>query len=730
MVKPRVTTGSPKGELPPRLMVDAEAQSPKPLDRRIASVSLRTTTNNPTEGYDLILSASFGRERVILSAEGFEIDVAFSLNTADVELLFAGCAHSLLDNDKLKHAESWKSAITEHTTTALQKRTAASIRGGAAAVESAIAVKGQIGGQHSSDKTTISTISTQNQIAQDDWYLMGSDAIRIGRTGKMLDGPIIADFKGWRVTPRNDGSTVLARVRVRENWINFDDVQYIKTPRPVQHLLRTFFGPTSERKKRERLFSILLRHLAKTELQEHQHEREATIAVATLVVKPGGEYATALPTGKRRTEIAIPRKPIEKLLSSESGHEAGTLIALGVQRELIPWDPHRAGKAGKRAFVPASSPTAAANLFNQIHANPGAPIRKAGHLPNALRDLRALGLIVLRKRRIALKVDLDVSADVILRRYLSQTPSIEVARTVLRIKPDASGIDIADAVALELGMNWSKRTTKQRSGGAIKKWAAWLEPHLTDQADIEETVDKTRVPQTLARTEYKNGRAFGSVMNVWSIVNPKGGSGKTTLALHLAVAAAMDHKVLVIDLDPQQTADRWHIVRARTRGSKDDPSIASGPYQKLADMLRTARKFGAELVLIDTAPRFDKAILTSLRAATMVLVPLKSSLFDRHALEDCAQLINLARARSKAVVILNAVPPNRKRELAIRESLRYSNHFGLEVAPERLSELPAFSDAASKGCGVTEIAKNSTAAKEIIALYRALWKRSNKDKED
>jgi chromosome partitioning protein len=85
-------------------------------------------------------------------------------------------------------------------------------------------------------------------------------------------------------------------------------------------------------------------------------------------------------------------------------------------------------------------------------------------------------------------------------------------------------------------------------------------------------------------------------MKVWSVVNPKGGAGKTTLALHLAIAAAKDLKVLVIDLDSQESAERWHAIRQRITGSRDDPSIAAGPYTKLPDMLRTAKRLGADLV--------------------------------------------------------------------------------------------------------------------------------------
>jgi chromosome partitioning protein len=214
-------------------------------------------------------------------------------------------------------------------------------------------------------------------------------------------------------------------------------------------------------------------------------------------------------------------------------------------------------------------------------------------------------------------------------------------------------------------------------------------------------------------------------MKVWSIISQKGGSGKTTLALHLAIAAAKNLKVLVIDLDPQQSAERWHAIRQRATGGKDDPSIAAGPYQKLPEMLKTARRLGAELVLIDTPPKLDKAITQSLTAASMVLVPLKSSILDLQALEDCAEVVNFAKARDKTFVILNAVTTGRNKETAIKESIRYASRLKLEVVPERLSDLPAFSQGLKSGRGVTETEKNGTAAKEITALYEALWARDS-----
>jgi chromosome partitioning protein len=219
-------------------------------------------------------------------------------------------------------------------------------------------------------------------------------------------------------------------------------------------------------------------------------------------------------------------------------------------------------------------------------------------------------------------------------------------------------------------------------------------------------------------------------MKVWSIVSQKGGSGKTTLALHLAIAASQDLKVLVIDLDPQQSAERWHAIRQRSTGSKDDPSIAAGPYTKLPEMLRIARKLGADLVLIDTPPKLDKAITAALSPATLALIPVKSSILDLQALEDCVRVVDLAKARAKTVVVMNAVPSGRNKDAAIKEVMRYADRHELEVMPERLSELPAYAQGLRSGRGVTETERNGTAAKEINALLEALWARDSEGTDD
>jgi cellulose biosynthesis protein BcsQ len=109
----------------------------------------------------------------------------------------------------------------------------------------------------------------------------------------------------------------------------------------------------------------------------------------------------------------------------------------------------------------------------------------------------------------------------------------------------------------------------------------------------------------------------------------------------------------------------------------------------------------------------------------MVLVPLKSTVLDLQALEDTCDLVNLAKARGRAAVILNAVPAGQHRESAVKDSLRTANRLKLEVAEERISELVAYSQGLKTGRGVTETERNGTAAREITALYQALWARDD-----
>ena len=98
-------------------------------------------------------------------------------------------------------------------------------------------------------------------------------------------------------------------------------------------------------------------------------------------------------------------------------------------------------------------------------------------------------------------------------------------------------------------------------------------------------------------------------MDVIAIVAQKGGTGKTTLAVSLAVAGERDGCTgAIVDLDPQASASNWG-----DRREADSPVVVSAQPARLGYVLGAAKEQGAELLLIDTPPRAEQAAMAAVK---------------------------------------------------------------------------------------------------------------------
>lgn len=193
-----------------------------------------------------------------------------------------------------------------------------------------------------------------------------------------------------------------------------------------------------------------------------------------------------------------------------------------------------------------------------------------------------------------------------------------------------------------------------------------------------------------------------------ALLSRKGGSGKTTLAVHLSVLAAMEGlAVVLIDLDPQGSACCWYGLRNVESELVTIPASAAD----LPAILKRAKSGGADLVIIDTAPHSDKEAAAAVRLSDYALIPCRPELFDLKAIPSSFDIVRLTK--TPAAVVLNGCPRGKTAEDA-REALRGQ---GFPVLDLTISDRVAFKHAIREGRSVHEYDPESVAAADIGALF-------------
>lgn len=197
-----------------------------------------------------------------------------------------------------------------------------------------------------------------------------------------------------------------------------------------------------------------------------------------------------------------------------------------------------------------------------------------------------------------------------------------------------------------------------------------------------------------------------------SLLNQKGGSGKTTLAINLAFAfTEMGAKVLLVDSDPQGSARDWAAVRAEpspfTLVGIDRP-ILHQEIPKLAEAY--------DYTIIDGAPRVTDLTRSAILASDQILIPVQPSPLDVWASAEIVTLINEARLY-KPKLICNFVI-NRKvtNSLIGKDVVEALAQYNIPVLKTHIAQRVIFADAFSQGSAVAEYDPKSGASKEIKAF--------------
>lgn len=203
----------------------------------------------------------------------------------------------------------------------------------------------------------------------------------------------------------------------------------------------------------------------------------------------------------------------------------------------------------------------------------------------------------------------------------------------------------------------------------------------------------------------------------------KGGSGKTTVATHLAILCAQaGWDVVLIDADDQETATDFTILRhaRRAEGAGYTSIQLTGPAVR-TETQRLAAKY--DHLIIDTGGRDTTSQRAALTVADILLVPCLPRSFDVWTLEKAASLIEemrLVNPALRAYAFLNRTDPRGQDNLEATAVLRDTP--ALDVLDTPLGARKAFSNAAAQGLAVTELTPpDRKASKEIMALFRSLF---------
>lgn len=199
-------------------------------------------------------------------------------------------------------------------------------------------------------------------------------------------------------------------------------------------------------------------------------------------------------------------------------------------------------------------------------------------------------------------------------------------------------------------------------------------------------------------------------MHTIALIAQKGGTGKTTLALCLATAAAKAGlTTLVVDLDPQATACNWS-----DRRKKENPMVIDAQPARLPMAIQKAGEGGVDLVLIDTPARSSETALAAARVADLVLIPCRPQAYDLETIPNTKEILALAGDKP-ALAILNAIPSRGDRHQQASQFLR---QLAVPVCPVTIGHRAAFGDAGAMGLTPIEHEPSGSASEEIQQVYK------------
>ncbi|HET9159854.1 MAG TPA: AAA family ATPase [Caulobacteraceae bacterium] len=214
-------------------------------------------------------------------------------------------------------------------------------------------------------------------------------------------------------------------------------------------------------------------------------------------------------------------------------------------------------------------------------------------------------------------------------------------------------------------------------------------------------------------------------MHTVAVIALKGGSGKTTVAMHMALAAhwrGLDS--MVVDIDPQASAS--DILSAR---EEPGPAVVNASGPKLLAAKFAAVGLKKDLLIVDTAAGAVEDVTEAVVLSDYVVLVVRPTLIDIAGLVRSFRIVR--RLAKPCAVVVNQAPVAREGTEAplVRRALRALDYMGAPLAPTILRSRAVYQTALERGRSVEEML-DKAAAREAAALWAWLWSEIQKTPAD
>ena len=199
---------------------------------------------------------------------------------------------------------------------------------------------------------------------------------------------------------------------------------------------------------------------------------------------------------------------------------------------------------------------------------------------------------------------------------------------------------------------------------------------------------------------------------VITIAQQKGGTGKTTLAVHLAMAFIKYHdlKVAIIDTDPQGSLGKWFMIRSENKVSNENLTFKTASLWGAQYESKTLKN-DHDIVIIDTPPKIEADARPSIEAADLVLIPMAASHVDFWATGAIAEIAK--QAEKKILVQINR---SNQRSKLINKTKDFIKSLNLSSTKIIIGNRQIYTSSMGEGKTAVEKQKKGNAIEEIKNL--------------